>query len=234
MSRTYIPHTLIHAHLPAPPTIPNSIPELHVSSDYQTPPPTTDDIFPEHALSFSYSPALNVLARVINNGYTLELRSFSTVYDPSSAHERDEDGSDIIRVFFPRPIKAMPEGSIVVSTADRRVYVLVYTDGNTADADLGTLYRLNFPLGGAKLGKGRRFNFTTRGNDDWVEDIDVPEEILRNCGGISAWAVVDELNVILGGNDGGIVRLARSNRDIRNREWLSSAFSRAWAVAGRS
>jgi nuclear pore complex protein Nup160 len=218
MSRTYIPYTLVHAHLPAPPTIPNSIPELHVSSDYQAPEPTTDDIFPEHAISFGYSPTLNVLARVINNGYTLELRSFSTVYDPTSASDGSEDGSDIIRVFFPRPIKALPEESIIVSTVDRRVYVLVYTEGNTADAELGTLYRLNFPLLSAKLGRGHRFNFTTRGNDDWVEDIDVPEEILRNSGGISAWTVVDELNVILGGNDGGIVRLTRSNRDIRTRE----------------
>jgi nuclear pore complex protein Nup160 len=218
MTRTYIPHTLVHAHLPAPPTIPDSIPELHVSSEYQDPAPTTDDIFPEHALSFSYNPALNVLARVINNGYTLELRSFSTVYDPSSASDRNDAGSDIVRVFFPRPIKALPENSVIVSTLDRRVYIMVYTEGITPHAELGTLYRLNFALGGAKVGRGHRFNFTTRGNDDWVEEVDVPEDVLRSCGGISTWAAVDELNAVLGGNDGGIVRLVRSNRDVRNRE----------------
>jgi len=216
MSRSYIPHNLIHAHLPCPPTIPNSIPELHIPSDYSSSPSSSSDAhFYEHALSFSYSPSLNVLARVINNGYTLELRAFDTaIQSDCNQQGKGEDGSRIIRVFFPQQIKSLPEDCIIVSPLDRRVYVLVYTEEIEEESSRNVLYRLNFPLGSAKLGQGSRFSFTTRGNDDWVEEFQVPHDSLVNCGGVGAWTVVDELNVLLGGGDGGILRLTRSNRGI--------------------
>lgn len=216
MSRSYIPHNLIHAHLPCPPTIPNSIPELHIPSDYSSSPSSSSDAhFYEHALSFSYSPSLNVLARVINNGYTLELRAFDTaIQSDCNQQGKGEDGSRIIRVFFPQQIKSLPEDCIIVSPLDRRVYVLVYTEEIEEESLRNVLYRLNFPLASAKLGQGSRFSFTTRGNDDWVEEFQVPHDSLVNCGGVGAWTVVDELNVLLGGGDGGILRLTRSNRGI--------------------
>lgn len=216
MSRSYIPQTLVHAHLPCPPTIPNSIPELHIPSDYDSSSGSFDDAhFLEHALAFSYSPSLNVLARVINNGYTLELRAFDpTIRSDQSQSGKEEDGSRIIRVIFPQQIKSLPEDCIIVSPLDRRVYVLVYTEEITEDASRNMLYRLNFPIGSTKLGKGSRFSFTTRGNDDWMEEFQVPHDMLINCGGVGTWTVVDELNVVLGCGDGGVLRLTRSNRGI--------------------
>jgi len=219
MSRSYIPHSLIHAHLPCPPTIPNSIPELRIPSDFGSYSESSDNVhFSEHALSFSYSPSLNVLARVINNGYTLELRAFDTTIKPEHAQQgEDDDGSRIVRVIFPQQIKSLPEDCIIVSPLDRRVYVLVYTELIEEEGSRNVLYRLNFPLGSSKLGRGSRFSFTTRGNDDWVEEFQVPHEALVNCGGVGTWTVVDELNVVLGCGDGGILRLARSNRGIHGK-----------------
>jgi nuclear pore complex protein Nup160 len=227
MSRSYIPHALIHAHLPCPPTIPNSIPELHIPSELGSPSVFSGGaLFSEHASSFSYSPSLNVLARVINNGYTLELRAFDTTIRKDEVQQgQDDDGSRIIRVMFPQQITSLPEDCIIVSPLDRRVYVLVYTEVIEEDTSRNVFYRLNFPLGSTKLGQGSRFSFTTRGNDDWVEEFQVPHDVLANCGGVGTWTVVDELNVLLGCGDGGILRVSRSNRGIHGKQYTLEALA---------
>lgn len=207
MTTSYIPQTLVHAHLPCPPTVPNTIPELRIPTERdQADFDPEDGLFHEHALSFSYNSQLNVLARSTHNGYTLELRPLDTVYDPTSIN-KDVNSSDTIRIIFPERISTLGEGCIILSELDRRVYILVYTEGDV-------LYRLNFPLAGNKIGKGCRFGFTVRGNEDWVEEWEVPQEIVSAAGGIGCWKAIDELNVMLGCGDGGIVRLSRSTRGI--------------------
>ena len=190
---TFTPHHLVHAHLPAPPSIPNSIPELRVPTDRPFPEDlslTSDPNHPDHAVTFSHHP--NILVRVIHNGYTLELRALEFVInlDPKSS-----TGSEIVRIAFPDPIRPLGDDCIIVS--HNRIYVFALSESNV-------LYRLQFP---GNVERARRFAFTTSG--DWCEDLEMTDEILNACGGISAWTVVDEETVVLGGYDGGTVRLAR-------------------------
>lgn len=209
MSLACIPQTLVHAHLPCPPTIPNTIPELRIPTDRDFPDLDPEDgLFHEHALSFSYNPDLNVLARATHNGYVLELRAFDTVHSSSSPPpSRDSNTSETIRIVFPDRIASLSEGCLIVSTLDRRVYILVYTEADV-------LYRLNFHLGSSASGRGSRSGFTVRGNDDWVEEWQVPQDMVAASGGVGVWHALDELNVVLGCGDGGIIRLARSSRGI--------------------
>lgn len=53
---------------------------------------------------------------------------------------------------------------------------------------------------------------TTKGMEDWCEEWEVPEETLVACGGVGAWRVIDEDTIVLGGADGGIVRLTRAGK----------------------
>ena len=54
--------------------------------------------------------------------------------------------------------------------------------------------------------------FTAKDNEDWCEEWTVPEDVVAACGGVGAWTAVDESNVVLGGGDGGIIRLTRLGR----------------------
>ncbi|KAK6908300.1 hypothetical protein I203_102301 [Kwoniella mangroviensis CBS 8507] len=204
MPNTYIPHHLVHAHLSPPPSIPNAIPEIRILS-YQAVPLTDEDyaepLHPDHAVSAIHDQSTNILARSIYNGHVLELRSFNPVI--SKARPRGLDGSEIIRIFFPERLRPLAQGCITVSKRDKRLFVLVVSQANV-------VYRLNFPLGTFRPGTEDRFVFTTKGNDDWYEEWEVPEDVIGACSGISAWTPLDENTIVLGGGDGGIVRVTRS------------------------
>ncbi|WVW84551.1 hypothetical protein I302_106585 [Kwoniella bestiolae CBS 10118] len=204
MPSTYIPHHLVHAHLPPPPSIPNAIPELRIISD-QAVPLTDEDyaepLHPDHAVSAIHDSSTNILARSIYNGHVLELRSFNPVI--SKVRPRGLDGSETIRIFFPEQLRSLAQGSIQVSKRDKRLFVLVVSHSNI-------VYRLNFPLGTFRSGTEDRFVFTTKGNDEWYEEWEVPEDVIGACSGVSAWTALDENTLVLGGGDGGIARVTRS------------------------
>ncbi|WVQ96857.1 hypothetical protein IAU59_003964 [Kwoniella sp. CBS 9459] len=204
MTTTYIPYHLVHAHLPAPPSIPSSIPELRIASD-ETVPLTDEDycepLHPDHAVSAIHDQSTNILARSIYNGHVLELRTFNPVV--SRVRPRALDGSETLRIFFPEQLRPLTSGTIVVSRRDKRLFILVVSQANI-------VYRLNFPLGTFRPGTEDRFVFTTKGNEEWYEEWEVPEDVIASCGGVGAWTALDENTVILGGGDGGIVKLSRN------------------------
>ncbi len=206
MPSTYLPHHLVHAHLPAPPLIPNAIPELRIHTD--RPFPQTCDLLaeplhPDHAVFVAHDPTTKILARAIQNGYGLELRTLSLVVDQQRG--KPSIGSETTRILFSDPLRPLGEGCIVPCRRSGRVYILVLTQANV-------LYRLSFPLGSFKSGRGDRVVFTTKGNEDWCEEWAVPDDVIVGCGGAGAWTAVDENVMVLGGGDGGIVRLTRSSR----------------------
>ncbi|WVQ80541.1 hypothetical protein IAT38_002646 [Cryptococcus sp. DSM 104549] len=231
---TYLPQHFIHAHLPAPPPLPESIPELRVADSDTIPIPleaynSPQDV--EHAVSVVHDAATNILARSIANGYVLELRPFSPTIGKS--RPRTLDGSEIIRVFFPAKLRTLAEGSIVVSHRDQLLYVYALTETNQ-------VYRLNFPLGNFRPGTGDRFVFTTRGGGDWSEQFEPAQEDIVACGGVGAWTVLDEDTVVLGGGDGGIVKMTRTgNWDPDSGRWAtvhhrSSSKFRPFSIFSRS
>ncbi len=198
---TFIPYRLVHAHLPAPPSLPNSIPELRVPSDQ--PHPSISQLaslplHPEHAQSVVRDPTTGILARLIQNGHCLELSNLSLISTSTSR----EDGSDKVRIYFPHELRPLVSGSIVPSREDERLYVVAVSTTNI-------LYRINFPLGPPS--KGDRFIFSLKSNEeDWCEEWVIPEDVLSACGGIGSLAVTNGNTVVLGCDDGGIIRLTRS------------------------
>ena len=206
MPISYLPHQLIHAHLPAPPLIPNAIPERRIPT--HRPYPQTSNVLaqplhPDHAVSVLHDPASGILARALQNGYTLELRNLAITIDPQ--RQKSSVGSETIRIFFPDALRPLGSGCIVSCPRSGRLYILVVTQANV-------LYRLSFPLDSYKAGRGDRFVFPTTGSDEWSEEWAVPDDMIAACGGVGAWIVLHESNVVLGGGDGGIVRLLRSTR----------------------
>ncbi|OXB37292.1 hypothetical protein LQV05_003644 [Cryptococcus neoformans] len=200
---TYIPHHLVHAHLPAPPSIPASIPELRVPANEPIPIPDEayeEPLHPDHAVSLVHDTANNILARNIFNGYVLELRPFG----PTIAKQRQniETGSEIVRIFFPEPLRALSPGAIRFSNEEDRLFIIVISQANV-------VYRLNFPLGTFRQGTDDRFIFMTQG-EEWLEDWEVPEHLIGACGGVGATTVLNGDTVVLGGGDGGIVIVTRS------------------------
>ncbi|WVR06261.1 hypothetical protein IAU60_003291 [Kwoniella sp. DSM 27419] len=204
MPGTYLPHHLVHAHLPPPPTLPASIPELRVASD--TAIPLTDEeyaspLHPDHAVSVVRCQSANLLLRSIYNGHVLELRPFSPTI--SSGRTSRQEGSETVRIFFPEQLRPLSEECITLSHRDQRLFISVVSLANN-------VHRLNFPLGNFRPDTDDRFVFSTKGNEEWHEEFAVPEDIVRSCAGVGAWTVLDENTVVLGGGDGGIVRLVRT------------------------
>ncbi|WRT67678.1 uncharacterized protein IL334_004650 [Kwoniella shivajii] len=204
MPSTFIPHHLVHAHLPSPPSVPNAIPELRIVSD-QAIPLTDEDyaepLHPDHAVSVIHDQSTNILARSIYNGHVLEMRSLNPVI--GQARPRGLDGSEILRIFFPEQLRPLAQGSITISRKDKRLFITLVSQVNI-------VYRLNFPLGTFRPDTEDRFVFTTKGQDDWYEEWEVPEDVIVACNGTGAWTALDENTIILGGGDGGIVKIHRS------------------------
>lgn len=200
---TYVPHHLVHAHLPAPPSIPASIPELHVPVNESIPIPAEayeEPLHPDHAVSVVHDTANNILARNIFNGYVLELRPFGPTV--AKLRQNVDTGSEVIRIFFPEPLRPLSPGFIQISNEEDRLFIIVISQANV-------IYRLNFPLGTFRRGTDDRFIFTTQG-EEWLEDWEVPEHLIGACRGVGATTVFNRETVVLGGGDGGIVIVTRS------------------------
>jgi nuclear pore complex protein Nup160 len=95
----------------------------------------------------------------------------------------------------------MGEGCIIPYPEDGRVYILALTETDV-------VFRLKLSL---RISDGTT-ELSMKGMDDWCEEWEVPEETLVACGGVGAWRVIDEDTVVLGGGDGGVVRLTRAGR----------------------
>ncbi|ODN74422.1 hypothetical protein L202_06819 [Cryptococcus amylolentus CBS 6039] len=199
---SYIPHHLVHAHLPAPPSLPVSTPELRIPTDETLSDELyTEPLHPEHAVSVAYDVENNILGRTIYNGYVLDLRPMGSTI--SKTRLPNSEGSESIRVFFPEPLRTLSSGLVRISPQEKRLYILVVSQANI-------VYRLNFPLGDFEPSSGERFSFTLQNGEQWSEEWEVPEDVIGSCGGVGATTVVDERTVVLGGGDGGIVILTRS------------------------
>ncbi|WVQ72883.1 hypothetical protein IAR50_002444 [Cryptococcus sp. DSM 104548] len=199
---SYIPHHLVHAHLPAPPSLPESTPELRIPTDETVSDELyTEPLHPEHAVSVAYDADTSILARTIYNGYVLDLRPMGSTINKTRLP--NAEGSESIRVFFPEPLRTLSPGLVRISSQEKRLYILVVSQANV-------VYRLNFPLGDFKPSSGDRFSFTLQNDEEWSEEWEVPEDVIGSCGGVGATTVVDERTAVLGGGDGGIVILTRS------------------------
>ncbi|WVN88766.1 uncharacterized protein L203_103979 [Cryptococcus depauperatus CBS 7841] len=200
---SYTPYNLEYVHLPPLPLHPHSIPELHILGDESLPiaeEAYSEPSHPEHAVSVIHDQATNLLARNIFNGYVLELRPFSPVI--SRTRKSNGTGSEIIRVFFPEPLRPLSSRMVCVSSRDKQLYALVVSQTNL-------VYRLRFPLGAFISESNDRFVFNTDEEDYW-EQWPVPDDVIVACGGVGATTVLDENTIVLGAGDGGIVILTRS------------------------
>jgi nuclear pore complex protein Nup160 len=197
MPTSYLPQRLIHAHLPSSSTTSNEaqIPVI-TEREFPTTDETEEPFSPEHAISTVLEPSTGILARITHNGYLLQIRNFSLTASPHSSFSRST-----IKIAFPEKLRPMSEGCIIPYPEDGRVYILLLTESDI-------VYRLKLSM----VMQGGVVELSTKGMDDWCEEWDVPEETLVACGGVGAWKVIDEDTIVLGGGDGGIVRLTRAGK----------------------
>lgn len=203
MPTAYIPFQLVHAHFPSSSSAHAAYQELRVKSSRSFPSAHeaySESLHPAHAISVAHDSATGILARVIQKGYVLELRNLSLVVDPTHAHSGT--GAESIRISFPDPLRPVGDGSIIAYVEEGRFYIVVVSEEDV-------LYRLKFSLGSFS-GPGDRVAFKVKGDEDWCEEWEIPQDTIAACGGVGAIKVNDEDTVILGVGDGGIVRLTRS------------------------
>jgi len=195
---SYVSYQLVYAHNPSQSSLSTSTPELRIPTEREHPSSSqlsSLTLHPEHASAVYREPTRGVTARLIQNGYCLELSTFSL-----KAAQTSQDGSDRIRIFFPDSLHSI-EGCVVPSKRDGRLYILVVSTSNV-------LYRLNFPLTSTAVSENLYFKLDSK--DEWCEEWSIPEDVLGACGGISCLTVTNEDNVVLGCDDGGIIRLTRA------------------------
>jgi nuclear pore complex protein Nup160 len=125
MTGEYLPLELVHAHLPAAPAPPNSI-RLIPISDIPKPPSKDTPLHREHASSAAFDPVHNVQARIIHNGYILELRQIDL-------HRSQSD--EPLRIAFHRPLLDLPANCFASTSTHLCLYV----------ATERSLHRLRFP-----------------------------------------------------------------------------------------
>ncbi|RSH88570.1 uncharacterized protein EHS24_001115 [Apiotrichum porosum] len=196
----YSPHSLVHAHLPALPTVPGPVAEVSVPSERPFADSTeiySAPLHPDHAVSAAFDPRTATLARVVHNGYALELRSLS----PVVTRDRTIEDPSIIRILFPDALRPLADGCIVPSVRLGQLVIVVLTETNV-------IYRLSFNIQ-SFTDRGDRVVFTTK-DGEWVEEWEIDPDVLSSVGDIGSWAVTNEDTVILGCADGGIVKAVRS------------------------
>ena len=86
--------------------------------DYSPPTSTvySSPLHPEHAVSAIYDPTTSTCARVLHNGYVLELRHLAysvRAGDKGKGRDPDAHGAPIIRIFFPDPLRALTDTCII-------------------------------------------------------------------------------------------------------------------------
>lgn len=202
---SFVPLSLIHSHLPAPPSIPHAIPELRVISDRPFPSLADEDLepqHPDHAVSATHDPKTGILARAIRNGYVLELRTLNPLIARTT---RRREGSESIRIFLPDRLLPLTSDCIVASPDRDRLYILVVTEA-------AIVYRFSFRLNGFQVGQHERISFTQE--PGWCEEYRVDEEICAAGSGVGTYRVIHGSSAVLGASDGGIIRLERTeNQD---------------------
>jgi nuclear pore complex protein Nup160 len=207
MPTSYLPQRLIHAHLPSSSTTRDEaqIPVI-TEREFPTTDETEEPLSPDHATSTILEHTTGILARVTHNGYLLNLSNFALTSPSHSSLSRST-----IKIAFPDRLRPLREGCIIPYPEDGRVYILVVTESDV-------VYRLKLSMSMGEDG----VKMTNKGMDDWCEEWEVPEETLVACGGVGAWRVIDEDTIVLGGADGGIVRLTRAGK------WGRGMFSLSW------
>lgn len=200
MATSYIPYRLVHAHRSRSRTAAVNERSLDSPTTREFPADSELDgpLHPEHAVSTIRESRTGLLARVINNGYTLEIShlALSTERDQAST-----SSSTPLIINFADRLRTLVEGCIIPYHDQGRVYIPLLTQNDV-------VYRLKLNL----TMIGEKPVLSTKGLDDWFEEWEVPEDTLTACAGIGAWAVIDEDTLILGSGDGGIVRLTRSGK----------------------
>lgn len=200
MPTSYIPYRLVHAHRSA--TRQAGVNDRSIDAPTTKSSPQDSELngplHPEHAVSTIRESTTGLLARVVNNGHTLEVSHLALSVERNQA---STSSLSPLLINFAERLRALNEGCIVPYADDGRVYILLLTETDT-------VYRLKLNL--AIFGESSVVS--SKGLDDWYEEWKVPEDTLTACGGIGAWTVIDEDTLILGGGDGGIVRLTRSGK----------------------
>lgn len=200
MPTSYIPYRLVHAHLSASRRATEGHTALQAPTARSFPPDDAlyEPLHPEHAVSTVREPNTAIFARVVHNGYTLELSNLALSVDRSQA---SSSAVKPLTITFPDRLRTLDEGFIIPYQQDGRVYILLLSESDV-------VYRLKLYL----VNVGGRYGLSVKGLEDWYEEWSVPEETLTACGGVGAWTVIDEDTLVLGAGDGGIVRLTRSGK----------------------
>lgn len=200
MPTSFIPYRLVHAHRSAPRRTSNDAASIDAPTSREFPHESdlTGPLHSEHAISTARDPSTGIFARVVNNGYTLELSHLSLSMDRAHA---STSSTENVRFNFPDKLRTLGEGCIIPYIEDGRAYIVLLTQTDV-------VYRLKLIL---DLTSGRTV-LSAKVLDDWFEEWEIPEDTLTGCGSIGAWTVIDEDTLILGSGDGGIVRLTRSGK----------------------
>ena len=126
MASTYTPLQLVHAHLPANPPNPKSIPVWNATTKTKPSSPN-EPLHPEHASSAAFDPLHRICARVIDNGYQLELRALNL---------HQSQALDPVRIAFAQPLLPISDSSLA-STGN--VFCIFVATANT-------FYRISIPV----------------------------------------------------------------------------------------
>jgi hypothetical protein len=153
---------------------------------------------PEHALSVSYSPSSSVLARVINNGKTLELRYIAA----GSQTRPGSNDSNIIRITFTSPLHDISVSHCIYQSPEpsKRITIVVLDK-------MSRIYRLSFPEPRARVERGMRaFEWNVDNlHVGWL-NMNEPDMVASGMTLTGeepmVWHVVDEDNLIIAVRDG--------------------------------
>lgn len=215
MSSHYTPlHTHLSSIHPSPLVLP--VPTLQTTTSDEL------DHHPSHALHSSSDPTTGLLARTINNGFTLELSSIAL----SSA--KSTSSSSV--VFLPRPLrfifpsKLVSTPTIFTSPATSYIHIVALTES-------GYLYRLSFPLAAAQAagragsagGAGRRSTSSWESvleKGDWSDEYEVAG--LASGRTPTVFHAADEQTVLVGLGDGTMIRLDRDQGQFQLPPFLPS------------
>lgn len=107
------------------------------SQAQQTPTPGGRKFNPEHALSVNYSPSTSTLARVINNGKTLELRYIAST--TISSQRQKHNAGNILRMDFDEVLHDISSSGCFYHSEDSRELMVVVIDKKSR------IHTLSFP-----------------------------------------------------------------------------------------
>lgn len=200
----YAPQLAVHSHLPAPPSAPHAIPVWEAPIDRPFPTSSSDydsPLHPDHALYTAGHSSTGIQARVIQNGYTIELRSYQL--SSSSASSSTQDPTTV-RITFPETLAPLSSTSITTAfSASGRSYLYVILLSSS-----GWLYRLRFARSAKYALEGGPIQTFVQ-DDDWFEHVELPSDKIHAAAGIATHAVVTEDLILVGCGDGGVLKVEK-------------------------